>query len=346
MRYKKLFILIGVILVIYISFRFLAPQMIPLLVAGFVAIVYYPVLHKIFGKRNIWNSRRKKWLLIFAVILFYIVLGIGVGSLLYFLFCQGRGVWLNFPFYEVRINNALYDCGCIADDYLHLQKGVCYSYLQGVCHNIVNKDWTNMLPRVTSLSVQMLERIFVFVFETVVTVIMTVFLMMDYEELRDRLMKREWGLKICQGIKMGKTALAGYLKAQICILLLDSVVCIIAFWMIHNPYAWLLGPLVALVDALPIFGIGLVLLPYALWFLISGKFLYGGILLVAYICCVVLRQTVEPKFVGGKIGLRPLYTIASMYVGVRLFGILGFLFGPMGVILGKELYELLANIGE
>ena len=56
----------------------------------------------------------------------------------------------------------------------------------------------------------------------------------------------------------------------------------------------------------------------------------------------MIRQITEPKMIGKQIGLRPIYTIMSMYIGFRLFGVAGFLLGPIGVLIVRQVV-LLAN---
>lgn len=48
---------------------------------------------------------------------------------------------------------------------------------------------------------------------------------------------------------------------------------------------------------------------------------------------LAIRRTVEPKVMGKHIGLSPLATLISMYIGLKLFGLLGFIIGPICVIL-------------
>ena len=125
-------------------------------------------------------------------------------------------------------------------------------------------------------------------------------------------------------------------------MLLDSIVCTIAFCLIGQPYYVFLGPLTAVVNALPILGAGIILIPYVLYLIFTGSFGKAVIIGIACVCCVVIRQTTEPKMIGKQIGLRPIYTIMSMYVGFRLFGVAGFLLGPIGVLIVRQVV-LLAN---
>ena len=68
-----------------------------------------------------------------------------------------------------------------------------------------------------------------------------------------------------------------------------------------------------------------------------GDFPLGIGLLILYAIITVVRQSLEPRIVGHQIGLHPLVTLISMFVGVSLFGFLG-LFGlPIAVTVFVQL---------
>ena len=101
-------------------------------------------------------------------------------------------------------------------------------------------------------------------------------------------------------------------------------------------YSILAGIGIGLLDALPIFGTGTVLIPWAIGACLRGKWLRGLVIFGLYVICYFVRQILEAKLMGDKVGLSPLETLISMYVGLQLFGILGVLLGPVGVLVVKE----------
>lgn len=56
-------------------------------------------------------------------------------------------------------------------------------------------------------------------------------------------------------------------------------------------------------------------------------------MLAIYLACYFLREILEAKLMGSRVGLSSLETLISMYVGLQLFGILGLLLGPVGILL-------------
>src|SRR5690606_32935330 len=101
----------------------------------------------------------------------------------------------------------------------------------------------------------------------------------------------------------------------------------------RKEYSLVLGIFKAILDALPIIGSGMILIPWSIIMLINGNIFAAAILITVYLLCQIIREIVEPKLIGNRIGIRPLYTLMSMYVGLKLFGIAGFILGPVGLII-------------
>lgn len=94
-------------------------------------------------------------------------------------------------------------------------------------------------------------------------------------------------------------------------------------------YAFLLSWLIALIDFLPLLGTGVVLIPWGAVSLLLGEYRLGVGLLILYGICTLLRQLMEPRFVGRGLGLHPLVSLLSMYTGLRFFGVAGMLLLPL-----------------
>ena len=113
----------------------------------------------------------------------------------------------------------------------------------------------------------------------------------------------------------------------------------IGFLLLRVEYVFLLALLVALLDFLPIFGVGTVLLPWGIFSLLVGNTALGVGLLVLYVVITVLRQAIEPHFVGKSLGLHPILMLVAIYAGIKLLGIVGFLAGPLLAIIIKAVLE-------
>lgn len=107
----------------------------------------------------------------------------------------------------------------------------------------------------------------------------------------------------------------------------------------QSSYIIMIAAVTAIIDIVPVLGTGTVLLPWAAYSLITGSFGMGIGLLVIYAAITVIRQVIEPKLVAGQLGLSPIVTIAALYFGLKLFGVLGMLITPILIIMLKLLND-------
>lgn len=128
-----------------------------------------------------------------------------------------------------------------------------------------------------------------------------------------------------------------YLRAYLLLTLLTFSALFFGFCILGVDYAFLLAALVALVDLLPVLGVGTVLIPWACVLFLQHHFSFGLGLLILYLAVTLLRQIVEPRLVGKSLGLHPLVALLATYAGWRLLGLWGMLIGPFLALAAKSL---------
>lgn len=136
----------------------------------------------------------------------------------------------------------------------------------------------------------------------------------------------DWVGRVRQG---ALHALGRQLRAQLLVSLVVTVVVILGLALLQRPYALALGLMIGVADALPVIGAGLFLLPWGVWGLATGDSLIGWGMLLLYGAVVLTRQIAEPRIVGKSLGLHPLATMMSMYIGLQTLGFAGLLLGPL-----------------
>lgn len=139
-----------------------------------------------------------------------------------------------------------------------------------------------------------------------------------------------------------KLASAGikYVKAYLMLLSITFVQLLIGFYLLKIPYALTLAAIIALIDILPVLGVGTVLVPWAAVLLIRGDVYTGVGLLIVFAVIWIMRQIIEPKLVGDSIGLSPLVTLIVMYGGYYFMGFAGLFVFPLVMILLKNLNDI------
>ncbi|MBR5227889.1 MAG: sporulation integral membrane protein YtvI [Clostridia bacterium] len=141
------------------------------------------------------------------------------------------------------------------------------------------------------------------------------------------------------------SSLGKYLKAQLIMICITFMELFIAFLILDMEYPLLLATLIAIIDALPILGTGTILLPWAVYSAITGNIGFGIALLVTYLVITVVRQLVEPRIVSSKLGVHPFVTLVVMYIGFKIFGLIGLIIGPVMMIIFKNVFAIMFEAG-
>jgi len=134
------------------------------------------------------------------------------------------------------------------------------------------------------------------------------------------------------------SAAGAWFRAYMLLLGLTFFELFIGFTVLGVNYSFLAAIAVALVDLLPIFGVGTVLVPWAIVMLFTGNRFVGVGLLVLWAVISIIRQFAEPKIVGKSLGVSPILTLLSMYAGLRIFGIAGMIAAPAVIIFAKSFF--------
>ncbi len=136
-----------------------------------------------------------------------------------------------------------------------------------------------------------------------------------------------------------KTAVGGWLKAQGILMAINFLLLTAGFLFMKIDAALLLAAGIALLDALPIFGTGTVLLPWAFFCILNGELRRGFSLSALYAVLWLIRNILEPKLISNRAGLHPLAALFAMYLGFSLFGVAGMLLAPLVAVLAAQLYQ-------
>ena len=94
---------------------------------------------------------------------------------------------------------------------------------------------------------------------------------------------------------------------------------------------------ISLIDILPVLGTGTVLVPWAVFELLSGRIISGAMLLTLFAIVEIVRSLIEPKLLAGKLEIRPFFTLTGVYVGGKLFGAPGIFLMPLAMMVFRQM---------
>lgn len=143
--------------------------------------------------------------------------------------------------------------------------------------------------------------------------------------------------KINVFMKNSVGVLVSYCLAQLKIMIVIIAILWIGFFIAGIGHSFIYSVLVGIVDIFPILGTGTVIIPWAIFKLITGDIKTAVILLIIYAICLVLKQVLQPKMMGDSMGISALTTIFLIYVGLKFGGLGGML---LALILGMFVINL------
>ena len=213
------------------------------------------------------------------------------------------------------------------------RENVLDDYIQKAIDGLLKMVNSGSLSKVSSLASSLMD----FLVYAILTILASYFMTVEKDRFTKLLQeKTPAGVqRIWNKIKkIFIRAIGGYFKAHFQIMIVIFFITVIPFAFMGISYSGLLAVVIAIVDFLPFFGAGTVLVPWAVYRLVTGSYTYAAILCVIYVVVLIVRQVLEPKLIGDNIGMSPFETLVFMLVGYRLAGVLGLIIGiPVGMIL-------------
>lgn len=169
------------------------------------------------------------------------------------------------------------------------------------------------------------------------------FMTADYPALRQRLIS--WVPDIIRPhmrhVKAAAgSAMFGYLRAQLILSGIVTVIVFLAMLVIGQRYSLLIAIATGIIDIMPFFGSGAVLVPWGVICLLVGNVKKGIFLLILAFVLFLFRKLAEPKVVGNQTGLSPLLSLISIYVGMKIGGVAGMILCPVACMVVIGLYGM------
>lgn len=338
---KRIIYLLLIIIGLYITFK-LSIFYMPFLIAFIISLIIEPGIKLLMN--NLKLNRK-----ISAIIIFLITFGIIIGLLIWgitTLVAESTHLLVGFNEYYDEAYIQIQD---VMNRFDFTKLNVPIEVL-----NIAENTVFSILQKVSQLAQQLLNNLIrivtgipTFAIYFVVTILALYFICTDKIYMLDELehhLPEKWMKEITVHLKKIIRTLGGYLKAQLTLILISFVISVVGLYIINFTignigYPLLIALGIGFVDALPILGSGTVMVPWAVISALNGKLDLGIAIVVLWIIMSVVRQFVEPRIVSGNIGIHPIFTIAAMYTGFKLIGVIGMFLGPIILIILKNVFS-------
>ena len=335
------FLLIVVLLVFLSLFLFpLLELFLPFILAFVLATLIAPLVLRLTKKMG---TMRSVWSMVFVVLIILALTAILVFAG-YYLFSQVRelaGSWnaivANFTellnSISLALQNVLPMTGSEVEEYAMTS----FQELISTISERISSWVPSMMSRVGSLA----SGIASFLVSLLFFIVGAYFITADYPHLRQKVSDRIPGIirPHMRHIRdaMG-SAMFGYLKAQLVLSSLVTIITFLALLVWGQEYALLIALLCGIIDLIPFFGSCTILVPWAVVSLFLRDYPKALFLLILALALFLFRKLAEPKVVGNHTGLSPLVSLISIYVGMKLWGVFGMILLPILCMIFIGLY--------
>ena len=337
---QKLQYISGIVIItvsVIAGFKYVFPFVAPFVIAYAVAVmIEKPVnrLARVFKGRKMIASA-------VIVILFSAVLCVRIGLAAYFGLAEIKSFIKNYEYNMVTFRQTAARICFNMDGWLGLSDGQCLDFIcrcmEKFEKTVDNGGVSQIMTKVVTISVPAVIKTITVTGSVIICFISVVYLSVVIDNVRDWKKDNVFRMEIKAVSDSLYRLIQVYFKIEALILVINSILCIIALLIIKNPYAVVLGILIGIVDMLPVFGTGTVLLPWALFELVNKNVTSAAVLVSAYVVTYFVREIMESKCLGDKTGIPPFVMLMVIFLGIMIYGIMGFILGPVSYCIMKAL---------
>ena len=326
LTYTVVFIL-GITALGYLFMKRVFIYIMPFLIGWFVAFVMRPPAAYLSPKLKIKQNILR---LILTVIAILVCVGLSALAI-WALSREAWGLITRLGEGEGRLNEII--SGLIGEDgFIGKLFGRFSSYVAEGIYSLVMSLLSTLGGVISSLA-SMVPRVLLFI---LITVIASIYFALDLENI-NAAVKRLLPTGVCELIVRIKdgflVALLRYIRSYLLLLVITFGEMLVGLFILRAPYPLMLAILIAVLDLLPVIGVGTVLIPWSVWSFVTGESALGIGLAALFLLHTVLRQIIEPKIVGKNLGIHPVLTLVFLYVGYSLFGFVGLILVPILTVL-------------
>ena len=320
-------------LIFFVFIKYLFPLFLPF-------ILGYAFSKLILPSVNFLN-RKLNFHIITATLIMLVLLILCLSISIYFLASkltmQITDFIRNWEYYYDSIDNLTKDCCYAISKYTGVSGNTLYVNISAQADNAFNAIKDRFTPELMNYSIATIKGLIDIMIFILITFISLFFFTKDHEKIshymKSCILHDE--IEFMQNII--HTVVSAYIKSQLIIMSLVAIICTIGFTLVKNPYSILYGIIVGILDILPLIGAGTFLLPISIFYGLKGNFLGSIILFVTFILCYLIREILEPRLMGARIGIHPLASLIAIFVGYKIFGFIGMIAGPFGLVFIREL---------
>lgn len=333
--YKEIIRFTGITIAVFLGMKYILPVVIPFFIAWLLVRLLLP--GTVFLEKKLHLKK-----VMAGGILLVLLTGVA-GAAIYWLgsqiILQVCNLASNFDSYMQQAEVFVEGCCNIVEQNTGIHAKAVESFIYDNMLLVEERIQTYAVPGVLKNSFSYLMSVLEWLGVVLIVFVSFMLILKDYEKLGEVLKK--YGIyERLRKINAAMMSLGGaWIRAQLLIIFIVTVICVAGLWLLGYPYALLMGIVIGLLDALPFIGTGTVLVPWGVFLMFTGKFWLGVCLVVLFLITNTLREFLEPKLIGDRMGIYPILMVAAVYVGICVYGVAGVALGPVSLMLIIEIWR-------
>lgn len=334
---KKYLWVVVIVFSVYFGMKYISPIVSPFIVAFLAAGFINPIVTRLQRKVKI-----KKSFLAGIVLLFFLVIAVLLCWLLgAALLAGGKSLARQLPGFREELMVLLQSSCDGIEARFGIDGVVIENFVTEQVEVLADNLEVNVFPAIMGKSVdvvKMLGGVFGFLAVAVIAVLLII---KDYDRVMGRLIEEESFRGIMEVCVKVVVYIKTFVKAQAVILCIISSICALTLGLAGIKGGIVYGIITGFMDMLPFIGTGIMLMPLALILLLQGSYLQAIICVGLYGVCALVREFLEPKLIGDKVGVWPVGILFAVFAGIKLFGIPGIIKGPLSLVIICEICRYL-----
>ena len=327
-KYKDLILLIiGVLLICYLFCKHLLVYLLPFFIGWFLAFAMRPPASFIARKMKIKPKIVRLFLTLLVFFAFFTLCSVAIWLL-------SREVWelvAGIGRGDSSLDEFISDLTS-PDGFIGKLFGNFGDYVADALYSLLTSVLTRLASSLSTV-VSLVPKSLLFI---LVTVIASAYFAVSLEEV-NRAVKSILPESLSSLLIKLKDGFLGaflkYMRSYLLLLVITFFEMLVGLFILKAPYPLLMAIVIAVLDLLPIIGVGFVLIPWGVWSIVIGNVPFGIGLLVLFVFQTIIREIIEPKIVGKNLGTHPILTLIFIYVGYSLFGVIGLILVPVLTVL-------------
>ncbi len=328
-----------IIFLIYLAFKVFLGPLLPFLLASILVLCLQPLVNRLSRK---FKLKRNPVSVALVLAVYVITIGITVW-LTRILYIQLTEFISSLPTYFDTVSAQLAAIVNRISSIIGKMPDIGNGWLKDIPTTALKSAIEKLGESATEVATRFAAGVPSFLLSAVIMIIASIYIAKDYAsfcEYMHSIIPNKITEKFINVKDTVLSRVAKLLKGYLLIIIITFFELFIGLSVLNVKYALIIAIATALIDILPVLGSGTVLIPWAVFSALNGNPERAVGLAVLYILITTIRNVIDPKIIGAKLGIHPVFSLAITFLGLKLFGAIGVFVAPLITVAVKSLLEI------